>query len=135
MISKFILSKCLKPIYFQNTRVDAQECGMWNGVIISFIIVLLLCIYIFKKKLNINIHYIFMFSLLFIFTSGLVSYFTYGNFYDTYINFIKYLIDKEGYTRQQAISYISGIQAGEISLNPSVASLIFARNKEDEIKK
>jgi hypothetical protein len=139
MSSKYFLSYCVKPTFLQKKKKDAKMCGLVNGFVYTFFLSLLIItfsirFYYLQEKEDVKQKIILYVSILLALLWILVPMFRYyseGSKWDGYKSLLLDL-QKDGYTRQQAISFIQNIDSSQGSDVPkNIKDVVFA-NKDQQ---
>lgn len=134
-MSKYLSSKCIRPLFLQKTKEDGGKCGNIDGFIYAFLFTVIsagvfIKFDIYKIKYAIYGYLLFL-SILWI-SVPIITSFSYGNMWDGYQETITDLMS-QGYTRQEALSFINGMNQPTSLAEGKISAMIFA-SKENEMK-
>lgn len=141
MSAKYFSPKCIRPLFLQKTEGDAKRCGFTNGIVYCALLTLIIGAaggrFYFheensEKQKKILYLIIGILSAIWI-VIPLISWYGEGTMWVGYQDVIKDLMD-QGYTRQQALSFIQGISdtGPQLGLAQGISAMVFAKSQEGE---
>lgn len=139
MFSLYFSPSCVKPA-FLNDKENVRKCWLLDGIGYSLLFTFILIIvnlYAYSKRVgNVNIGIVWNILIFILIWSLLPILFWYsgGNLWSGYQSIMSDLISS-GFTKQEAISFIQGLdnfnKGTSTSVSPLLSKVVFGKDKEE----